>query len=116
MSLNALRRGLLAVALAAALPGAVMAQAAPTVVGIANFGPHPALQDAINGFKAEMAKNGYEEGRNVRYVMADANFSPAMIPQVLNQIEANKPAVILTVTTPVSQAITTPSALPSAPR
>ena len=75
---------------------------APTVVGIANFGPHPALQDAINGFKAEMAKNGYEEGRNVRYVMADANFSPAMIPQVLNQIEANKPAVILTVTTPVT--------------
>ena len=107
MSLNALRRGLLAVALAAALPGAVMAQAAPTVVGIANFGPHPALQDAINGFKAEMAKNGYEEGRNVRYVMADANFSPAMIPQVLNQIEANKPAVILTVTTPVSQAAIT---------
>lgn len=118
MSLNALRRGLLAAALAAALPGAAMAQgapAAPAVVGIANFGPHPALQQAIDGFKAEMARHGYEEGRNVRYVMADANFSPAMIPQMLNQIEANRPSVILTVTTPVSQAAITSIANKSLP-
>ncbi len=106
MSLNLLRRLLVAWALAAA-SGVALAQGAPTVVGIANFGPHPALQQAIDGFKAEMARHGYEEGRNVRYVMADANFSPAMIPQILNQIEANKPAVILTVTTPVSQAAIT---------
>lgn len=105
MSLNLLRRLLVAWALAAA--GVALAQGSPTVVGIANFGPHPALQQAIDGFKAEMARQGYEEGRNVRYVMADANFSPAMIPQILNQIEANKPAVILTVTTPVSQAAIT---------
>lgn len=106
MSLNTLRRHLMAWTLAATA-GAAVAQSAPTVVGIANFGPHPALQQAIDGFKAEMARAGYEEGRNVRYVTADANFSPAMIPQILNQIEANKPSVILTVTTPVSQAAIT---------
>ena len=106
MSLNTLRRHLVAWSLAATA-GAALAQSAPTVVGIANLGPHPALQQAIDGFKAEMARSGYEEGRNVRYVTADANFSPAMIPQILNQIEANKPSVILTVTTPVSQAAIT---------
>jgi len=106
MSLNTLRRHLMAWTLAATA-GAAVAQSAPTVVGIANFGPHPALQQAIDGFKAEMARAGYEEARNVRYVTADANFSPAMIPQILNQIEANKPSVILTVTTPVSQAAIT---------
>lgn len=101
-----LRRSFVVLSLAAGL-GTALAQTSPTVVGIANFGPHPALQQAIDGFKAEMARQGYEEGRNVRYVTADANFSPAMIPQILNQIEANKPSVILTVTTPVSQAAIT---------
>jgi putative ABC transport system substrate-binding protein len=73
------------------------------VIGIANFGPHPALEQSVTGFKQELARLGYVEGKNVRYVMGDANFTPSMIPQILNQIEANKPSVILTVTTPVSQ-------------
>jgi len=79
----------------------------PTVVGIANFGPHPALDQSVAGFKEELARLGYVDGKNVRFVYSDANFTPAMIPQILNQIEANKPSVILTVTTPVSQAAIT---------
>ncbi|KUE88467.1 ABC transporter substrate-binding protein [Cupriavidus necator] len=75
-----------------------------TVIGIANFGPHPALDQSVSGFKEEMRKHGYVEGRNTTYVYSDANFTPAMIPQILGQIEAKRPAVILTVTTPVSQA------------
>jgi len=75
-----------------------------TVIGIANFGPHPALDQSVSGFKEEMRKHGYVEGKNTTYVYSDANFTPAMIPQILGQIEAKRPAVILTVTTPVSQA------------
>jgi len=75
-----------------------------TVIGIANFGPHPALDQSVSGFKEEMRKHGYVEGRNTTYVYSEANFTPAMIPQILGQIEAKRPAVILTVTTPVSQA------------
>lgn len=104
MKLPRLRHLLAACALAAAAPLVV---AEPTVVGIANFGPHPALDQAIAGFKQELARQGFAEGKEVRFVSADANFTPALIPQVLGQIEAQRPAVILTVTTPVSQAAIT---------
>lgn len=75
-----------------------------TVIGIANFGPHPALSRTIAGFKDEMSKQGYVEGKNAEYVYSDANFTPGLIPQSLAQIVAKHPAVILTVTTPVAQA------------
>ena len=94
------RRAVLALAAAAFTS---LAAAEPQVVGIANFGPHPALDSAIAGFKQELQRLGFAEGREVRYVVGDANFTPALIPQMLGQIEASRPAVILTVTTPVSQ-------------
>jgi putative tryptophan/tyrosine transport system substrate-binding protein len=77
---------------------------APIVVGIANFGPHPALSRTIQGFKDEMQAHGYTDNKNVRYAYSDANFTPSLIPQTLAQIEAQHPSVILTVTTPVTQA------------
>lgn len=81
-----------------------IAPTAPVVIGIANFGPHPALSRTIAGFKQQLAHDGYVEGKNVRYVYSDANFTPSLIPQTLAQIVAQHPAVILTVTTPVAQA------------
>lgn len=78
-----------------------------TVVGIANIGPHPALQQGIDGFKKALAKEGYVEGKNTKFVYGDASFTPSMIPQMLSQIESAKPALILTLTTPVSQAALT---------
>lgn len=99
----------LALALALAAPAAHAQATAPpaggnTVIGIANFGPHPALDQSVVGFKEGLRKLGYVEGKNTTYVYSDANFTPAMIPQILSQIEARKPSLILTVTTPVSQA------------
>jgi putative tryptophan/tyrosine transport system substrate-binding protein len=89
----------------AEVPANVAAQTpAPVVIGIANFGPHPALSRTIAGFKQQLAKDGYVEGKNVRYAYSDANFTPSLIPQTLAQIAAQHPAVILTVTTPVAQA------------
>ncbi|QEZ44373.1 ABC transporter substrate-binding protein [Cupriavidus oxalaticus] len=100
----ALALSALAAAAAAQEPAAKGTPQGNTVIGIANFGPHPALDQSVSGFKEEMRKHGYVEGKNTTYVYSDANFTPAMIPQILGQIEAKKPAVILTVTTPVSQA------------
>jgi len=90
-----------AFAIAMFIGGAVQAQM--KTIGIASFGPHPAMDAGISGFKQEMAALGFVQGQNVRYVAADANFSPALIPQMLAQIEAAKPDLILTLTTPVSQ-------------
>jgi len=101
-----LARTLKRVACCATLAGALAAPAAAQMktIGIANYGPHPALAAAIGGFKAQLAKLGFEEGKNVRFVEADATFNPAVMPQMLTQIEASKPDVILTVGTMVSQA------------
>lgn len=84
-----------------AWPAAALAQ---TVIGIASMGPHPALDISIAGFKEEMARQGYVEGRNTRYVYSDANFTQSLMPQMFVQIAAQRPALILTVTTPISQA------------
>ena len=83
--------------------GVALAQDA-TVIGIASFGPHPALSRTIAGFKDELSKQGYIDGKTAEYVYSDANFTPGLIPQSLAQVVARHPAVILTVTTPVAQA------------
>jgi len=101
-----LKRTLALTALCSAVAGTTAAQQMK-VVGIANYGPHPALSAAIGGFKEQLAKQGYVEGKNVRYVEADATFNPAIMPQMLTQIEASKPDLILTVGTMVSQAAIT---------
>ncbi|SDV51188.1 ABC transporter substrate-binding protein [Chitinasiproducens palmae] len=100
------RRALRALSLATAVLACCTAAsaAAETTIGIANFGPHPALARTIAGFKDEMTKAGYVDGKTVHYVYSDANFTPGLIPQTLAQIVSQKPALILTVTTPVAQA------------
>ncbi|WP_250517776.1 ABC transporter substrate-binding protein [Caballeronia sp. INDeC2] len=101
--LSAMLGATMVVALASA-GGPVAAETpATTVIGIANLGPHPSLQKTIEGFKQQMANEGYVEGKNTSYVYSDANFTQALMPQMFSQIVAKHPALILTVTTSVSQ-------------
>lgn len=102
-------------ALAGSELGASAAQA-QTVVGIANLGPHPALTKVIDGFKDEMAREGYREGhgaKDVEYAYSDANFTQSMMPQMFSSLMSKRPKLILTVSTSVSQvarsAVTDPS-------
>ncbi|MDE1181914.1 ABC transporter substrate-binding protein [Paraburkholderia sp.] len=76
---------------------------AVTTIGIASLGPHPSLAKTIQGFKDEMTKEGYVDGKNVDYTYSDANFTQALMPQMFSQILSKHPAMILTVTTSVSQ-------------
>ncbi|MFT3816846.1 MAG: ABC transporter substrate-binding protein [Rubrivivax sp.] len=95
--------GLMA-ALAIGLVGLMPAfAAAQTVVGIANLGPHPSITQTIDGFKEEMARLGYVEGRNTSYHYSDANFTQSLMPQMFTQLSSSRPAAILTITTSVSQ-------------
>ena len=77
--------------------------AAPMVIGIASLGPHPSLAKTIQGFKDEMSHEGYVDGKNVEYAYSDANFTQSLMPQMFAQIQTKHPALILTVTTSVSQ-------------
>lgn len=97
-----IRAGMIGAALAAALLARpVLAQ---KVIAIAVNGPHPTLEQAQDGFKEELARQGFRDGQEVVYRKSMGNFNPALIAQLLAQAESSNPALILTVTTPVTQA------------
>jgi putative tryptophan/tyrosine transport system substrate-binding protein len=100
-----MRRVVLAVALAILAVGAAKSSAEEMKkVAIASFGPHGSLKQVIEGFKQALADKGFVEGKNISYDYSDCNFDPSLIPQVLSKLEASKPNLMLTVTTPMTQA------------
>ena len=99
------RRLLLAAALALPALGPLAAPAAaePRLVAIANFGEHPILAEAVQGFRDEILASGLVEGTDVVFSQDHVNFDATLVPQMIAKIEASNPALVLTVTTPVSQ-------------
>ncbi|MGE0802567.1 MAG: ABC transporter substrate-binding protein [Lautropia sp.] len=79
------------------------AGAQPKTIAIANFGEHPALRAAIDGFKDELKQQGLAEGSGVVYDDQHINFDRTLIPQLLTNAQSKKPALIVAVTTPVAQ-------------
>ena len=86
-----------------ALALAASAVAQPKLIAIANFGEHPALRAAVNGFKAEIGRQGFTEGKEVVFDDQHINFDRTLIPQLLTNAASKKPALIVAVTTPVAQ-------------
>lgn len=74
------------------------------VIAIANYGPHSSLHESIRGLKDGLAKKGYIEGKNIKYVIADINFDTSLIMQTLSKLKAHKPKAIVTISTPITQA------------
>ena len=72
-------------------------------VAIASFGEHPALQGVVDGFKASMKERGYTDGKDVTITFTHVNWDRNLIPQMLTKIAADKPDVVVTITTPVTQ-------------
>ena len=99
------RRTLLTTAFAAShlSLGAGWAAAEPKVIAIANFGEHPQLNAVADGFKAELLASGLVEGTDVVFTTDHVNFDATLLPQMISKIEATKPALVLSITTPVSQ-------------
>ena len=96
--------GVVAVALAALVFSPQPGSAADRKVAIASLGPHSVLKLVIDGFKAGLASQGLKDGEGVEYVYKDANFDPSLVAQVLTALEASDPELLLTVTTPITQA------------
>jgi len=94
--------------IAAAVVALATLAAAPVhaqrVVAIAVNGPHPTLQQTEKGFREELVRQGFAEGRDIVFTQSMGNFNPALIPQLLAQAESRNPALLFTITTPVSQA------------
>ena len=96
--------GLIALILAVSALSLSPALAANKKVAIASLGPHSVLKLVIDGFKAGLASQGLKDGEGVEYVYKDANFDPSLVAQVLTALEASDPELLLTVTTPITQA------------
>jgi putative ABC transport system substrate-binding protein len=79
------------------------ARAEAVKIAVANFGDHPQLNAVVEGFKAELAAAGFKDGEGAAFTVDHVNFDATLVPQMLTKIEAQKPALILTITTPVSQ-------------
>ncbi len=84
----------------------IMALSGPSklpVVAIASYGPHASLLATIEGFKEQMAKEGFIEGENISYLTADVGFDQALIPQMISSLKLKDPKIIVVMTTPVAQ-------------
>ena len=90
-------------ALAAGLGASTLAHA-QRFVAIAVNGPHPTLAQTEKGFREELVRQGFAEGKDIVFTQSMGNFNPALIPQLLAQAESRNPALLFTITTPVSQA------------
>lgn len=100
ISRSGIKKALLAGAMLAAFSAA---WADPIKIAIANFGDHPQLNEAVEGFKKELSREGYVEGKDVVYELSHTNFDATLLPQMIAKLQAGKPRLIYTITTPVSQ-------------
>lgn len=75
------------------------------LVAVANYGPHASLEEAIQGLKDGLTSQGFKEGENFSLKISDVNFDHALIPQMLMKLKADKPNVMVALSTPVAQAL-----------
>lgn len=97
-----MRRALTLLGLAGLAIGPALAET--KTVAITSFGEHPALQEVVDGLKASMTERGFKDGQDVSYTFTHVNWERNLIPQMLTKVASGKPAVVVTITTPVAQA------------
>lgn len=75
------------------------------VIAIATLMSHPALDAVQEGLKKELERQGYIDGKTIRYVVKNANGQVQLAAGIANDLAAQNPDVIVAVTTPMAQAI-----------
>lgn len=75
-----------------------------TVIAVANLMSHPILDAVEDSMMQELAKNGYVEGERTHFIRRNANGQMQAVPTIVNELAAQKPDIIIAITTPVSQA------------
>jgi len=76
------------------------------VIAIATLMPHPALDAVQENTKKELERAGYVEGKNVRYIVKNANGQVQIASNIANELAAQNPDLIIAITTPMAQAVT----------
>lgn len=75
------------------------------VVAIATLATHPALDAVQEGIKKELESQGFIEGKNIRYVIRNANGQIQLAANIANDLISQKPDVVVAITTGIAQAI-----------
>jgi putative ABC transport system substrate-binding protein len=76
----------------------------PKKIGIVQIVEHPALDAARDGFIAQMAKNGFEEGKQVVYDKQSAQGSMDTAISIAQKFQGDQVDMILAIATPTAQA------------
>jgi putative ABC transport system substrate-binding protein len=74
-------------------------------VAIANLMPHPALDAVQQGIKSQLTAEGFVEGKNVNFIVQNANGQIQLAASIANDLAARSPNVIVAITTPMAQAV-----------
>jgi putative ABC transport system substrate-binding protein len=93
-----LMAGLVVGATVATMGAAQDASKSPDIA-IAQFGPHPSLEQVAEGFKASLT----DAGLTPNYDEGNVNFDRSLVPQFLNRLAAGNPDLMLSITTPMAQ-------------
>jgi putative ABC transport system substrate-binding protein len=73
-------------------------------IGIMQIVEHPALDSAREGFIKALKDNGYEEGKNVNYIMENAQGDMSTAQTIAKKFVDQKVNLIFSIATPTSQA------------
>lgn len=75
------------------------------VIAIATLMSHPALDAVQENLKREIERQGYVEGKNIRYVIKNASGQVQLAANIATELMSQDPAVIVAITTPMAQAV-----------
>ena len=73
-------------------------------VAVAQIVEHPALDTLREGLKDALNERGYIEGQNLVWTYENAQGNPATAIQIAHKLKSLKPSVIVTLSTPMTQA------------
>lgn len=74
-------------------------------VAISQFAQHESLDDCQKGFIEGLKEGGYEDGKNLRLEIKNAQADPGIANQIANQIAADKPDLACGIATISAQAL-----------
>ncbi|TAX32046.1 ABC transporter substrate-binding protein [Rhizobium leguminosarum] len=99
-------------ALAATLALSLPAKADDVTVAVTAIVEHPALDAARKGVLDALTAAGYKEGENLKFVFESAQGNPATAAQIARQFAGDEPNVIVPISTPSAQAVSSTRDIP----
>lgn len=86
--------------------GGSLVQALETVhVAVGQIVAHPALDTLRTSLKEGLEKQGYVEGKNLKWTYENAQGNPTTAIQIAHKLVSIEPTVIVTLSTPMTQAV-----------